>query len=56
MKKTHEENKRIELLVNQNHGLENMHQNLPKRQSQKVFNYKNKHMFNQISTNFQGNL
>jgi len=40
VKKTHGKNKRIQLLVNQNHDLENMHQNFPKRPSQKMFNNK----------------
>jgi len=30
MKKMHGKNKRIQFLVNQNHGLENMHKNSPK--------------------------
>jgi len=32
MKKTHGKNKRIQLLVNQNHGLENVDKITPKRQ------------------------
>jgi len=36
MRKTQGKNKRLQLLVNQNHGLDNKHQNLPKRSSQYV--------------------
>jgi len=56
MKKTHGKHKRIQLLVNQNHSLDNMHKILPNKTSQKVFNKKNNHIFHQIPTNFLGNI